>query len=184
MPPWVRRMVFVFAALLCASFGVSYWALGAPTRAASARLAEAQQRWEAARPAHYLLTVRLLTMHGGQMLRLEVRDEQIVAGWQGQSTEQLPAAELQQFRTFLPVRRLFVIARRQATVPIRWREPLLSLLPPLRAWLAPACPHRSRPPVQFADGMGYPNRVFIGTSSCAFDRDGMEVRVDELQPLP
>lgn len=177
-------MLYVFAALMCAGASVSYWALGAPARSANATLAQAQQRWEKGRPQHYLLTARLLTMHSGQLLRLEVRDERIVAGWSGERASPLPAADLQQFSAFLPVRQLFVVANKQLARPTQWREPLVRMLSPLQQWLTPACPLRSQPPIQFAVGLGYPKRLFIGTSSCAFDHDGMEVRIDQLQPLP
>ena len=184
MPRWVRHLVYVFTSLVCISAGASCWALAMPVFSANATLAQAQQQWEADRPKHYLLTVRLLTMHSGQLLRLEVRDERIVAGWYGESTSPMSTTDLGKLSAFLPVRQLFVVANKQISRPIQWRETLVGVLPPLQHWLASTCPLRSQPPILFAAGRGYPKRLFIGTSSCAFDHDGMEVRVDQLQSLP
>jgi hypothetical protein len=164
--------------LLVGGLAATGWLLAAPKRSANQELEAARQRWEAARARHYMLRVRILSMHSGEKLLLEVRDERLVAGWYGNGSSALSAGELAQLGALLPIERLFELAEAQVRRRPHWRERLTRMLPPLGLWIGQPCRLRPEPRLRYDSRLGYPSRLFVGVSPCALNNDGMEIRVD------
>jgi hypothetical protein len=168
---------------LASGVGVLIVLFGAPERAERHTLTVAQQQWNANRPEHYLISVRIITLHNSVSSILEVNEEQIVAGWQSDGKTPLSAIQMDELRGFFPIGNLFTLARKEIDQPKQWREQFVRSFPPLEQWLMP-CALRTLPPTEYDDKRGYPRRLMLGFSACQLHRDGVELRVERFQTVP
>jgi len=181
---WSWRGAAVLVVALCVGMLLALvGVLRAPYTEAATRLEEAEERWKAVRPRHYLLEVRMITLHGGEALRLEVRDEQVVAGWSGNGVAPVAAQKLRDLHGLLPMDSLFGLVHSEIEQRMGWRERLARAFPPLERWLLD-CPLRALPQPTYDAEYGYPRRLFVGFAACQPQNDGVELRVEGLQVLP
>lgn len=179
-PWWVVGMWIVVCAI---GSGGLVAVLHQPHARASAALSAAQERWKASGVHHYRLDVRTITLHGGETLQLEVRNEQVVAGWKSDGVTVISPDELRNIGAFFPVATLFTLAQNDLDQHSNWRERLARALPPFEQWIV-SCPLRKLPEPVYDPLIGYPHRLFVGFPACQFQQDGIEIRIDALHVLP
>jgi hypothetical protein len=178
----LRRTLIAGFVLAWALVALSLWSLGNPARAARTAADAAADRWEQARPHHYRIRVRMISLDSGESLVLEVRDEQLVGGWAQGSAQSLSADELRQVRGYLPVRAMLALARHEAERH-DWRGPLAQQWPQLAPLLGLACHPRATPPTTYDQRLGFPTRLFISGALCG-GAGSVDLRIDELTLLP
>ncbi|MBC8077669.1 MAG: hypothetical protein H7Y32_16455, partial [Chloroflexales bacterium] len=91
--------------------------------------------------------------------------------------------ELGQLDAYFPIERLFVLAQRKEGRG-DWLTLLATSLPQVGKWLGTPCQLRQPLATRYNGRRGYPSRMLVGVSRCALNTDGVEVRVDDVQPLP
>src|SRR5215207_1190090 len=151
------------------------------------RHALAKSRWDAQGIRHYRLTVQLV--QGDNMSgpwAIEIRDEQVIAGFDTLSGALLDRTQLRTAQRVLPITTLFSTIRDEINTP-----PLTStfavltriarLGPPLREHLN-HCAARL-PTIAYEPAYGYPRSVTVYGSPCVL-WDNWAVLISDLTPIP
>jgi Family of unknown function (DUF6174) len=151
------------------------------------RHALAKSRWDAQGIRHYRLTAQLV--QGGDTRgpwSVEIRDGQVVAGFDTASGAQLDRTQLRIAQRVLPISTIFSTIRDEINTP-----PLTStfavltriarLGPPLREHLN-HCAARL-PTIAYEPAYGYPRSVTVYGSPCVL-WDNWAVQITDLTPIP
>jgi Family of unknown function (DUF6174) len=147
----------------------------------------AKARWEAQGIRHYRLTAQLV--QGGDMRgpwAIEIRDEQVIAGFDTVSGALLDRTQLRMAQQVLPISTLFTTIRDEINTPpltstfavltriARLGSPLREHLNYCAAWL---------PTIDYEPAYGYPRNVTVYGSPCVRG-DSWTVLITGLTPMP
>ena len=151
------------------------------------RYALAKSRWDALGIRHYQITAQIVQSGDTSgPWSVEIRDEQIIAGFDTRSGALLDRTQLRRAQQVLPIATLFRTIRDEINTP-----PLTStfavltriarLGPPLREHLN-HCAARL-PTIAYEPTYGYPRSVTVYGSPCVL-RDNWTVLITDLTPIP
>ena len=151
------------------------------------RYALARSRWDAQGIRHYRLTAQLV--QGGDTngpWAIEIRDEQVIAGFDTSSGALLDRTQLGTAQRVLPINTLFNTIRDEInTPPLTSTFALLTRIarlgPPLREHLN-QCAARL-PTIAYEPVYGYPRSVTVYGSPCVL-RDNWMVLITDLTRIP
>lgn len=151
------------------------------------RYALARSRWDAQAIRHYRLTAQLA--QGGDMRgpwAVEIRDEQVIAGFDTISGALLDSTQIRMAQRVLPISTLFntlndEINTPPLTSPFAVITRIARLGPPLREHLN-HCAARL-PKITYDQALGYPRGVTVYGSPCVLGSN-WAVLITDLTPLP
>jgi hypothetical protein len=145
----------------------------------------ARQRWEQNRPRHYELEATWRRDQQSGHARIEVRDDQFVAGVDLDTGRALRPAELRDLSRIVSIESMFRVIDARVRPSPNWRHQLGRYHPLLARWLAPCA--APIPQVRYDAALGYPTSISYRGGACIatlVSGENVDVRIERLRPLP